>query len=249
MRLAARIVLITGAAHGMGAVTARRFAREGATVVIADVLDEAGRDVAAGIVALGGRAEYVHLDVSSEAEWRSVIAGVLERHGRLDVLVNNAGISGALPDRLDVEAFDRLMAVNARGTFLGMKYAIEAMLAAGGGSIVNVSSISGLIGQEFVHMGYNAAKAAIHLMTKSAAVQYGPAGIRVNSVHPGIMPPMRTSRTAADPALRERLLAAIPLRRAGTGEDTANACLFLASDEAAYITGAELIVDGGFTAT
>lgn len=249
MRLAARIVLITGAAHGMGAVTARRFAREGATVVIADVLDEAGRDVAAGIVALGGRAEYVHLDVSSEAEWRSVMAGVLERHGRLDVLVNNAGISGALPDRLDVEAFDRLMAVNARGTFLGMKYAIEAMLAAGGGSIVNVSSISGLIGQEFVHMGYNAAKAAIHLMTKSAAVQYGPAGIRVNSVHPGIMPPMRTSRTAADPALRERLLAAIPLRRAGTGEDTANACLFLASDEAAYITGAELIVDGGFTAT
>lgn len=249
MRLAARIVLITGAAHGMGAVTARRFAREGATVVIADVLDEAGRDVAAGIVALGGHAEYVHLDVSSEAEWRSVMAGVLERHGRLDVLVNNAGISGALPDRLDVEAFDRLMAVNARGTFLGMKYAIEAMLAAGGGSIVNVSSISGLIGQEFVHMGYNAAKAAIHLMTKSAAVQYGPAGIRVNSVHPGIMPPMRTSRTAADPALRERLLAAIPLRRAGTGEDTANACLFLASDEAAYITGAELIVDGGFTAT
>ncbi len=249
MRLAARIVLITGAAHGMGAVTARRFAREGATVVIADVLDEAGRDVAAGIVALGGNAEYVHLDVSSEAEWRSVMAGVLERHGRLDVLVNNAGISGALPDRLDVEAFDRLMAVNARGTFLGMKYAIEAMLAAGGGSIVNVSSISGLIGQEFVHMGYNAAKAAVHLMTKSAAVQYGPAGIRVNSVHPGIMPPMRTSRTAADPALRERLLAAIPLRRAGTGEDTANACLFLASDEAAYITGAELIVDGGFTAT
>jgi NAD(P)-dependent dehydrogenase (short-subunit alcohol dehydrogenase family) len=249
VRLAARIVLITGAAHGMGAVTARRFAREGATVVIADVLDEAGRDVAAGIVALGGHAEYVHLDVSSEAEWRSVMAGVLERHGRLDVLVNNAGISGALPDRLDVEAFDRLMAVNARGTFLGMKYAIEAMLAAGGGSIVNVSSISGLIGQEFVHMGYNAAKAAIHLMTKSAAVQYGPAGIRVNSVHPGIMPPMRTSRTAADPALRERLLAAIPLRRAGTGEDTANACLFLASDEAAYITGAELIVDGGFTAT
>jgi NAD(P)-dependent dehydrogenase (short-subunit alcohol dehydrogenase family) len=233
----------------MGAVTARRFAREGATVVIADVLDEAGRDVAAGIVALGGHAEYVHLDVSSEAEWRSVMAGVLERHGRLDVLVNNAGISGALPDRLDVEAFDRLMAVNARGTFLGMKYAIEAMLAAGGGSIVNVSSISGLIGQEFVHMGYNAAKAAVHLMTKSAAVQYGPAGIRVNSVHPGIMPPMRTSRTAADPALRERLLAAIPLRRAGTGEDTANACLFLASDEAAYITGAELIVDGGFTAT
>jgi NAD(P)-dependent dehydrogenase (short-subunit alcohol dehydrogenase family) len=248
VRLAARIALITGAAHGMGAVTARRFAREGATVVITDVLDDAGRDVAADIVALGGRAEYVHLDVSSEAEWRSVMAGVIERHGRLDVLVNNAGISGALPDRLDVEAFDRLMAINARGTFLGMKLAIEAMLAAGGGSIVNVSSISGLIGQEFVHMGYNAAKAAIHLMTKSAAVQYGPAGIRVNSVHPGIMPPMRTSRTAADPALRERLLAAIPLRRAGTGEDTANACLFLASDEAAYITGTELIVDGGFTA-
>jgi NAD(P)-dependent dehydrogenase (short-subunit alcohol dehydrogenase family) len=248
MRLAGKIALVTGAAHGMGAVTARRFAREGAIVIIADVLDEAGATVAADILALGGRAEYVHLDVSDEQQWRAAMSALLARHGRLDVLVNNAGISGALPDRLDLEAFDRLMAVNARGTFLGMKLAIEAMLAGGGGSIVNVSSISGLIGQEFVHMGYNAAKAAIHLMTKSAAVQYGPAGIRVNSVHPGIMPPMRTSRTASDPALRERLLAAIPLRRAGTGEDTANACLFLASNEAAYITGAELVVDGGFTA-
>jgi len=248
MRLAGKIALVTGAAHGMGAVTARRFAREGATVIIADVLDEAGATVAADILAHGGRAEYVHLDVSDEQQWRATMSALLARHGRLDVLVNNAGISGALPDRLDLEAFDRLMAVNARGTFLGMKLAIEAMLAGGGGSIVNVSSISGLIGQEFVHMGYNAAKAAIHLMTKSAAVQYGPAGIRVNSVHPGIMPPMRTSRTASDPALRERLLAGIPLRRAGTGEDTANACLFLASDEAAYITGAELVVDGGFTA-
>lgn len=248
MRLNGKIALITGAAHGMGAVTARRFAAEGATVIIADVLDAEGAEVVKTITARGGQAEYLHLNVSVEADWQAVMGTILARHGRLNILVNNAGISGALPDRLDVAAFDRIVAVNARGTFLGMKFAIETMRGAGGGAIVNVSSISGLIGQEFVHMGYNGAKAAIHVMTKSAAVQYGPEGIRINSVHPGIMPPMLTSRTATDPSLREKLVASIPLRRAGTGEDTANACLFLASDEASYVTGASLVVDGGFTA-
>ena len=141
----------------------------------------------------------------------------LRGYGRLDVLVNNAGISGAVPDRMSTEHFDRLMAVNTRGTFLGMKYAIPEMQKGGGGSIVNFSSISGFVGQEFVHMGYNAAKGAIRLLTKSAAAQYGKDGIRVNSVHPGIMPPMRTSVTTADPALREKVIASIPLRRAGTG--------------------------------
>ena len=248
MRLKGKISIITGAAHGMGESTARRFAREGAVVVIADVLDAEGAKVVAEINAQGGKAEYVHLDVTQETEWKSLVASTVQRHGRLDVLVNNAGISGAVPDRMDVAMFDRLMNVNARGTFLGIKYGIESMLRTGGGSIVNISSISGLVGQEFVHMGYNAAKAGIHLLTKSAALQFGKDGIRVNSVHPGIMAPMRTSVTAADPALRAKLLETIPLRRAGNGDDTANAVLFLASDEASYITGTELVVDGGFLA-
>lgn len=248
MRLSGKTALITGAAHGMGADTARRFVREGAVVIIADVLDTEGEDLARALQRDGGRAEYLHLDVAEESDWVTAMAHVEARHGRLHVLVNNAGISGALPDRLDVEAFDRLMRVNARGTFLGVRYAVEHMRPRGGGAIVNVSSISGLVGQPFVHMGYNAAKAGIHILTKSAAVQHGRDGIRVNSVHPGIMPPMRTSRTSADPALREQLIASIPLGRAGTGEDTANAVLFLASDEAAYITGTSLVVDGGFTA-
>lgn len=232
----------------MGAAMASLFAREGATVVIADILEKEGRELAAAIAQSGARSEFLPLDVSREADWREAMTALMARHGRLDILVNNAGVSGALPDRLGVEDFDRLMAVNARGTFLGLKYGIEAMRQSGGGSIVNISSISGLVGQAFVHMGYNGAKAAIHVMTKAAAVQFGREGIRVNSVHPGYMPPMRTSVTSADPALRERLMASIPLGRSGRPEEVASAVLFLASDEASYITGAELVVDGGFLA-
>jgi NAD(P)-dependent dehydrogenase (short-subunit alcohol dehydrogenase family) len=232
----------------MGAAMALLFAREGATVVVADILEKAGRELAAAIAQSGARSEFLPLDVSREADWREAMTALMARHGRLDILVNNAGVSGALPDRLGVEDFDRLMAVNARGTFLGLKYGIEAMRQGGGGSIVNISSISGLVGQAFVHMGYNGAKAAIHVMTKAAAVQFGRDGIRVNSVHPGYMPPMRTSVTSADPALRERLMATIPLGRSGRPEEVASAVLFLASDEASYITGAELVVDGGFLA-
>jgi 3(or 17)beta-hydroxysteroid dehydrogenase len=248
VRVANKITLITGGAHGMGAAMASLFAREGATVVIADILEKEGRELAAAIAQSGARSEFLPLDVSREADWREAMTALMARHGRLDILVNNAGVSGALPDRLGVEDFDRLMAVNARGTFLGLKYGIEAMRQSGGGSIVNISSISGLVGQAFVHMGYNGAKAAIHVMTKAAAVQFGREGIRVNSVHPGYMPPMRTSVTSADPALRERLMASIPLGRSGRPEEVASAVLFLASDEASYITGAELVVDGGFLA-
>ena len=176
------------------------------------------------------------------------MAAIIARYGRLDVLVNNAGISGAVPDRMSTEYFDRLMSINARGTFLGVKYAVAEMQKTGGGAIVNLSSISGFVGQAFVHMGYNAAKAAIRVLTKSAAVQYGKDGIRVNSVHPGMMPPMLTSVTSADPAVREKVLATVPLGRAGTADEAACAVLFLASDEASYITGTELVVDGGYLA-
>lgn len=248
MRLNNKIALITGAAFGMGEAAARLFAREGARVVVADIDEAQGSAVSQGIVTAGGDSIFVRLDVSDEAQWQAAMALTRERYGRLDILVNNAGVSGALQDRLSVEHFDRIMAVNARGTFLGMKYAIAEMEKAGGGSIVNLSSISGMIGQESVHMGYNGAKGAIRTMTKSAAVQFGPKGIRVNSVHPGMMPPMRTSQTASNPEMRAKVIGGIPMRRAGTADEAAYAMLFLASDEASYITGAELAVDGGFLA-
>ena len=248
MRLNDKVALITGAAHGMGEATARLFAREGAKVIFADVLEREGETVAQSIVANGGSAIFVRLDVAEEPQWIVAIAATIARYGRLDVLVNNAGISGAVPDRMSTEYFDRLMSINARGTFLGVKYAVAEMQKTGGGSIVNLSSISGFVGQAFVHMGYSAAKAAIRVLTKSAAVQYGKDGIRVNSVHPGMMPPMLTSVTAADPALREKVLATVPRGRAGTADEAAWAVLFLASDEASYITGTELVVDGGYLA-
>ena len=248
MRLKNKVALITGAASGMGESAARIFADEGARVMIADILENEGAAVAEAIKASGGDASFVALDVSNEEQWRSGIDATVATYGRLDILVNNAGLSGAVTDRMDVEYFDRLMSVNARGNFLGMKYAIPAMRKTGGGSIVNMSSMSGIVGQEFVHMGYNGAKAAIRLMTKSAAVQYAKDGIRVNSVHPGLMPPMRTSVSAADPKLREKIIESIPMRRAGRVEEAAYAIVFLASDEASYITGTELVVDGGAVA-
>lgn len=248
MRLKNKIALISGAASGMGESAARIFAREGAKVVLADVLEKEGSKVAASIVSTGGEALFMRLDVSDEEQWREAVRATVKRYGRLDLLVNNAGISGGVPDRMSTEYFDKLMAVNARGTFLGMKYAIPEMQKAGGGAIVNVSSISGFVGQEFVHMGYNGAKAAIRMMTKAAAVQYAEDGIRVNSVHPGLMPPMRTSVTSADPKVREKVLETVPMRRAGRVEEVAYAILFLATDEASYITGTELVVDGGFLA-
>jgi len=248
VRFEGKIALVTGAAAGMGESAARIFAREGAKVVVADLLEKEGGAVAASIVSAGGEAMFLRMDVSGEEQWREAVRATVKRYGRLDVLVNNAGISGAVPDRMSTEYFDKLMAINVRGTFLGMKYAIPEMQKAGGGAIVNLSSISGFVGQEFVHMGYNGAKAAIRMMTKSAAVQYAKDGIRVNSVHPGLMPPMRTSVTAADPKLREKLLESVPMRRPGRVEEAAYAILFLASDEASYITGTELVVDGGFLA-
>ncbi|MEO5862042.1 MAG: glucose 1-dehydrogenase [Burkholderiales bacterium] len=248
MRLKDKVAFITGAAHGMGESTARLFAREGAKVIVTDVLEREGEAAAKSIVAAGGDAFFIRLDVADEQQWIAAMGAVIARYGRLDVLVNNAGISGAVPERMSTEYFDRLMSVNARGTFLGVKYAVAEMQKTGGGAIVNLSSISGFVGQAFVHMGYNAAKGAIRVLTKSAAVQYGKDGIRVNSVHPGLMPPMLTSVTAADPALREKVLATVPLGRAGRADEAAYAVLFLASDEASYITGTELVVDGGYLA-
>ena len=248
MRLENKIAIVTGAAFGMGESTARIFAREGARVVVADIAEEDAKKVVAQISADGGDAIFVRLDVSKEADWATAIRTTVERYGRLDILVNNAGVSGALPDLNSLADYDRVMAINARGTFMGMQSAMPEMRKAGGGSIVNLSSISGLIGQTNVHMGYNGAKAAIHIMTKAAAVQFAKDNIRVNSVHPGMMPPMRSGQAGADPSLRAKALDAVPLKRAGRPEEAAYAVLFLASDEASYITGTEIIVDGGYLA-
>ena len=250
MRLENKVALITGGASGMGASMARIFAREGAKVAVADMLEEEGRQVAAEITQANGAAIFHKLDVTSEAEWQAAIDATLAAFGRLDILVNDAGISGsAVEDLFDTDAWERLMAVNATGTFLGMKLAIPIMKEAGGGSIVNISSISGVTGQRGIHVGYNASKGAVRTLTKAAAVQYGRDNIRVNSVHPGLMPPMRTSGRTADPALRAKWIeTSVPMGRAGRVEEVANAVLFLASDEASYITGVELYVDGGFLA-
>ena len=233
----------------MGEAEATLFAREGAQVVVADLLAEEGRRVVAAIGAAGGEARFARLDVTSEEDWHEIVTTTVATFGKLDILVNNAGISGTFdPDIMSTAAWDRLMAVNARGVFLGMKYAIPAMQQAGGGSIVNISSISGFVGQDYIHMAYNASKGAVRLMTKSAAVQYAKDGIRVNSVHPGVMPPMRTSQASADPARRAQMLANVPMGREGRREEVGYAVLFLASDEASYITGTELVVDGGYLA-
>ena len=249
MRLQDKVAIISGAASGMGAATARRFAKEGAKVVVADMLEDDGRKVVSDITLANGAATFMRLDVTDEASWQSVVAATVAKYGRLDILVNNAGISGsAVTDMLDTEAWDRLMAVNSRGVFLGTKYAVLEMRKTGGGAIVNLSSISGNTGQTMTHMGYNASKGAVRTLTKSTAVQFGRDGIRANSVHPGLMPPMRTSGATADPAVRAKMLQSVPLRRAGEVDEVANAILFLASDEASYITGAELYVDGGYLA-
>ena len=251
MRMKDKVALVTGAASGMGAATARLFAREGArAVVVADVLDTDGEAVVAEIRKAGGTASYVHLDVTSEAQWQDAVDKTVATHGGLNVLVNNAGISGsAAEDLYDTALWHRLMDINSTGVFLGMKYGIAAIRKTGGpGSVINLSSISGIVGQAYIHVGYNASKGAVRLITKAAAAQHGKDGIRVNSVHPGLMPPMRTSGRTADPVQRAKTLKGVPLGRAGEVDEVANAILFLASDESSYVTGAELVVDGGWTA-
>jgi NAD(P)-dependent dehydrogenase (short-subunit alcohol dehydrogenase family) len=251
MRMKDKVALISGAASGMGAATARLLAREGAkAVVVADLLDKEGEAVVAGIKKAGGKAVYIHLDVTDEAQWKAAIDKTVSDHGGLDVLVNNAGISGsAEQDLYDTAAWNRLMGINATGVFLGMKHAIAAMKNGGRrGSVINLSSVSGIVGQGNIHVGYNASKGAVRLITKAAAAQHGRDGIRINSVHPGLMPPMRTSGRTADPETRAKTLKGVPLGRAGEVDEVAYAILFLASDESSYVTGAEIVVDGGWTA-
>ena len=248
MRLANKVAIITGTASGMGLATAKLFAQEGAQVVVADLLKAEGGEVTANIVASGGQAMFVALDVTSESAWEQAISQTLASYGAIHVLVNNAGVSGSDPDFFSLDCWDQQLDVNARSMFLRMRVVVPCMRQAGSGSIVNISSISGLVGQTMVHMGYNASKGAVRMATKAAAVQLARENIRVNSVHPGVMPAMRTSMMTADPEVRKKMLRAIPMRREGKVEEVAKANLFLASDESSYITGVELPVDGGYVA-
>jgi NAD(P)-dependent dehydrogenase (short-subunit alcohol dehydrogenase family) len=248
MRLPGKVAIITGGAYGMGAEEAKLFAREGAKVVIADVLEDEGKKLAAEIDQSGGEAMFLRTDVSSEADWKHLVEATVARFGKLDILVNNAGLSStSAADAMDTEGWRRIMEVNATGVFLGTKYAIPAMQQAGGGAIVNISSIMGFVGGEAGHPAYHASKGAVRIFTKATAVQYGPDGIRANSVHPGFMPPMRSARPR-DTAALQRLIDWTPLRRTGKPIEVAYGVLFLASDEASFITGTELVIDGGFIA-
>lgn len=247
MRLQNKVAIITGAASGMGADEARLFAREGAKVVIADVLEDLARQVEAQITEAGGDATFVHTNVTDEASWQNLISQTLARYGKLDILVNNAGISSrSESDALDTAGWQRIMDVNATGVFLGTKHAVEQMRQTGGGSIVNISSIMGFVGGEGGHPAYHASKGAVRIFSKAMAVQYGPDGIRVNSVHPGFMPPMRSSQP--DDGTRAEQIRQTPLRRSGETIEVAYGVLFLASDEASFVTGTELVIDGGFIA-
>lgn len=248
MRLAGKVALISGAAHGMGAEEARLFSREGAKVVIADVLEREGREVERDIRAAGGDALFVRTDVTSEADWRQAVQSAVSRYGKLDVLVNNAGVSGtSVPDPLDTEGWHRIIGINATGVYFGCKHAIPAMQAAKGGAIVNISSVMGFVGDEGGHPAYHASKGAVRILTKALAVKYGPDGIRVNSVHPGYMPPMLTTARDHGP-FRDQQVRATPLGRLGKAIEVAYGVLFLASEEASFITGTELVIDGGFLA-
>ena len=256
MRLAGKVALISGGARGMGAAMAALFAREGAMVVVGDVLEAEGRAVADALSApvspgQGGikGAEFVRLDVTDEADWRGAVALAEERYGRLDALVNNAGVSarGNIEDTSAAD-WDALMAVNAKGVFLGTKCAIPAMRRAGGGSIVNISSQLGIVAMAESSPQYIAAKGAVRLFTKATAIQYAADGIRANSVHPGpIVTPMTAGRRA-DAAAQARMLSRIPMGRYGEPLEVAYGVLYLVSDEASFVTGSELVIDGGWVA-
>lgn len=245
-RLDGKVAIITGAARGQGAEEAATFVREGATVVLADVLDDEGRAVAE---ALGEHASYLHLDVSDEGEWAAVVRTVLDEHGHIDVLVNNAAIFRLLPAlETPLEVWNQVLAVNQTGTFLGMKTVVPAMVEAGWGSVINISSVGGLMGAPMA-MAYGATKWAVRGMSKTMAHEVAKSGVRVNSVHPGMIEtPMLEEINQFGEAGMEAIRAQIPMGTAATPSEVADAVLFLASDDSRYVTGTELVVDGGMTA-
>ena len=255
MRLKGKVALITGAATGIegqtmgfGGASARLFVREGARVVLTDINESDGERTAAQIAESGGDAVFKRLDVTSERDWSEAIDATMSRFGALNILVNNAGTGARTTvEETTEEIWDSQMNVHAKGVFLGTKHAIPEMRRAGGGSIINVSSIFGIIGSGS-STAYHAAKGAIRIFTKAAAIQYAPDNIRVNSVHPGFALTPLTEEAFSDQELMAPRMASIPLGRLGNANDIANGILYLASDESSFVTGSELVIDGGVTA-
>ena len=248
MRLEGKVAIISGGARGQGATEAKLFAREGAKVVIGDVLDEDGAKLAEEIVDSGGEALFVHMDVTSEEEWGRAIKAAVTRFGKLNVLVNNAGIlRQGLIEETTSELWDAMMEVNAKGVFIGTKLAIPEMRKAGGGSIVNICSVAALIGDRR-GAAYGASKGAVRLFTKATAIQYGKDAIRANAIHPGPVDTAMLRQVQPNPEDRAASISRIALGRVATPEDIAYGALYLASDESSFVTGCDLAIDGGLTA-
>jgi 3alpha(or 20beta)-hydroxysteroid dehydrogenase len=246
-KLDGKVALISGGARGQGAAEAETFAREGARVVFGDIRDAEGEKVEAAIRAAGGDATYVHLDVTSDSDWQKAVRTATDKYGRLDILINNAAI---LLPRVPIEErtaaeWDQVMAVNAKGVFLGTKYAIPAMRRSGGGSIVNISSVAGIGQSLHQEPAYAASKGAIRIFTKVTASQHAKDKIRCNSVHPGPVDTEMFHSAFRDREAMERRLERVPLKRMGTVPEIVTAVLYLASDDSAYVTGSELVIDGG----
>ena len=249
MRMKGKIALISGAAQGLGAAIAARLAEEGATVFVCDLNAELGNGTVAAIRGKGGSAHFQSLDVTNEASWIAAIAAVVAACGRLDVLVNNAGINiREAIEEMTEEHLDAMLAVNVKGPFLGIKHAVPVLRKAGGGSIVNMSSICGLVGHKYTTEAYTVTKGALTLMTKTVGVRYAKDNIRCNSVHPSTVDTPLVQVLFKDPKKKEERLGEVPLGRLATDLDVANAVLFLASDEASFLNGVALPVDGGLTA-
>ena len=249
MRVAGKVALVSGGARGLGEAQAKLLAAEGAKVAIGDVLEEEGKKVEAAINELGGEAFFMPLDVTQADQWQQIIDETVARFGKLDVLVNNAGIGGrgGLEDMTEDE-WDEVMAVNAKGVFLGTKLAMPEILKAGGGSIVNISSQMGIVGSDTSNPAYQASKAAVHVFTKSIALRYATQGVRVNSVHPGPIDTPMLQAGFIDPERMQRVMSKVPMGRVGQPEEIAYGVLFLSSDESSFITGAGLVIDGGYIA-
>jgi NAD(P)-dependent dehydrogenase (short-subunit alcohol dehydrogenase family) len=251
MRLEGKIALITGGSSGMGKVASHLFAAEGASVVMTDVADDAGEGTAAEIRAAGGEALYVHADVSKEADAKAMVDAAVDRFGGLDVLYNNAGImldeDGSVDATVE-SVWDRTLAINVKGVAFGCKYGVPAMIASGGGSIINVASFVAWLGAATSQTAYTASKGAVLAMTREIAVEYARRGIRCNALCPGPIDTPLLAELLSDPAKRQRRFVHIPMGRLGRAEELARAALFLASDDSSYMTGASLIVDGGITA-
>lgn len=248
MRLEGKVALITGGSRGQGATEADLFVKEGAKVVIADILEPEGNAVVAQIREGGGDASFIRLDVTSEDDWQDAVEFTLNTYGRLDILINNAAIYKRTPIvQTGLDEWNRIMDINSTGVFLGTKHAVPAMQKSGGGSIINISSTAGLVGSER-GSAYGASKGSVRLFTKYTAIQHAGDGIRANSIHPGPIDTEMIKENISTPEDRAESEARVPLGRIGTVMDVAYGALFLASDESSFMTGAELVIDGGVTA-